>query len=1440
MPTANKTETPNREGVAQQSRDLVGVRELPGAEARIPEASPFSSDEAALFSAAIARIEEGVVIADLSGTIQYVNPAFTKITGYSFEEAVGQKTRLLKSNRQDPALYVELWRTILSGQAWQGELINLRKDGIHYSEQLSITPVRGAGGAIGHFIAVMRDLTERIETEDAFFTAEKNLEEVQSISPMGSWELDMPSNKFRGSAGFFRIFDWPAAAARLPISQLLDAIPAAGHELFKKTLEKSLQSHEPFDLEHRIVRRDGAIRVVRSRGQVAGGIGSKSGRLIGTTVDITEGKLAHEKLRQSEEKFRSLVSNIPDVTWSAAIDGQVLYISSNVERAVGFTAEEFCQKGPELWFERIHPDDSARIKQDFERLFAEDRPFDEEYQYRRKDGQWIWVHDRAYRTSERDGLRFADGIFSDITERKRADEALMTSEKRFRLLFERNLAGVFRSTLDGQILECNHAAAQIVGYESPQEILTVPVGNLYCEASDRIMILEKLQAEKSLTNHELRFRRKDGETVWVMISLSLVENDSGAGEMIEGMFIDITARKRVEEDLRLTQFSVEHASDAVFWTDSQGRIIYVNEAASCSLGRTREELLSLTMQEIDPIFPQASWAKFWEELKAEGSITFESVYQNKLGWAVPVEVTANFQECDGREYNFAFVRDITERKRAEEDLRRMQFSLEHASDGVHWMDSQGRFVYVNEAFCRSIGVSREELLELSVPDIDPLYSQDRWMQTWADLKARGSMNFETQHKTRQGTIFPVEVAADYMEFDGKEFAFCFARDITERKRSENEMRKAREAAEAANRAKSEFLANMSHEFRTPMNGVIGMTELLLDTELTANQRQYSEIIRTSGQALMTVINDILDFSKIEARKLELETADFCLRDILEYVAELLAVQAQKKGLELTCRLAPGTPTELRGDPGRLRQILVNLVGNAVKFTHQGEVSIRAGLESEDERGATLSFVIRDTGIGFPQDRAAALFEPFVQADGSKTRRYGGTGLGLTISKRLTEMLGGKIGAESKEGSGSTFWFTAVLEKRPRLQSALNEAPLDLRNARALVVDDNAANREIVSELLASWGCRTENCADGESALAILRQAVQTGEPFQFALLDLSLPGANGEVLAKRIAADPQLKGAALLLMTDFGSENDSARLLSLGVAGRVQKPIWEQTLREALIAASAQGIAITGASKNIVLAPSAAAEKRKARILLAEDNPVNQEVAMAMLERLGYSADRVCNGVEALEALARGDYDLVLMDCLMPEMDGYEATRSIRQGTSSARNPSVPIIAVTADAMAGDRERCLGAGMSDYLAKPIELQKLSGVIDKWLAAPPSTAQPAPGGTDVLFNQDEMLARLMGDKKLAGKVIAAFLIDTPRQLLILKSKLKAGDAPAAQMLAHSLKGAAATLSAEPMRKLCFEMQEAAAAKELDRASALLPLLEEQFKFLEAALKKLEWS
>jgi PAS domain S-box-containing protein len=702
-----------------------------------------------------------------------------------------------------------------------------------------------------------------------------------------------------------------------------------------------------------------------------------------------------------------------------------------------------------------------------------------------------------------------------------------------------------------------------------------------------------------------------------------------------------------------------------------------------------------------------------------------------------------------RKVNEVLRREIADRKQAEQVLRESEETFrrlfEDSADPIVLHDGT-RIIDCNPATLSLFGYSRDKILSSNLWEFSPstqpdgLSSMAKGVEMIGLAGQQGHHHFQWVHRKADGTDYSVVVMLTRITLRGSHVFHAVLHDITEQKQAEDALQRskselevinqklsgaieaAREMAiqaESANKAKSEFLANMSHEIRTPLNGIVGMTGLLLDTDLSPDQRKYAEVARSSTDVLLGLVNDILDFTKIEARKLDFEVMDFDLRATVEDVLEMFAYRAVEKGLELICVMGPEVPTGLRGDPGRLRQILINLMENAIKFTDRGEVLVRVGLLSESEAKATVHFAVKDTGIGIPRDRLAILFDPFTQVDGSTTRRHGGTGLGLAISKRLAELMGGSIGVESSEGAGSTFWFTAVFEEQADTEVVEQAPPCNFHGMRVLVALADDSNRLLVNTHLNACKCRFKGVATARGAFDALHDAVLRGDPFRIALLDRRLPDMDVRELGRKIRTSPDFAGTSLVLVSSLGESEERIQNQMVDFSSVLSRPIRPSRLRECLELALGWKPSANGLRQVRSGPPHGAPDSdgKRARILVAEDNAVNQIVVQAILEKLGYHADVVGSGREAVTALQLLPYDIVLMDCQMPEMDGFEATVIIRDPSSNVLDHKVPIIAMTALAMQGDRERCLAAGMNDYVAKPIELGTLTQMLTRWLSGP---------------------------------------------------------------------------------------------------------------------------
>jgi PAS domain S-box-containing protein len=761
------------------------------------------------------------------------------------------------------------------------------------------------------------------------------------------------------------------------------------------------------------------------------------------------------------------------------------------------------------------------------------------------------------------------------------------------------------------------------------------------------------------------------------------------------------------------------------------------------------------------------------------------------------------------------------------DLERNRF-FTLSQDLLCIAGADGHFKRLNPSWERALGFAAAELM--ARPFIDFVHPDDL-QATLAEARRLGAgqtttVSFENRYRCRDGRYRWLSWSATAAPEQG--LIYAAARDVTARKQAEAELEQAREAAEAANRAKSEFLANMSHEIRTPMNAVLGLTELLLDTPLTPGQREQLRLVKLSADGLLDIIDEVLDFSKIEAGQLALADEDFALRPAVDKVMKILAMRAHQRGLELVHAVRPEVPDGLRGDELRLRQVLVNLVGNAIKFTEKGEVVVRVEVESGGGGEVVLHCQVRDTGIGIPADQQQRIFAAFAQADGSTTRRYGGTGLGLSISARLVEMMGGRIWVESEPGRGSTFHFTARfgLGQEPPAPGA----PA-LRALRVLVVDDNASNRLTLEELLRNWGMRPALAPGGEAGLEALRLAAAAGDPFALVLLDALMPGLDGSQVLARLREEPQLAATPVVMLSSADDPDWTRRCAELGVTTYLRKPVSQSDLFDALM--QVLGVAAPGPAP----APAAGAAGPSRRILLVEDQPVNQLVAQGHLQSAGHQVAVAGDGAEALERLERESFDLVLMDVQMPRMDGLAATAAIRR-REQERGGHLPIVGLSAHARPEDRRRCLEAGMDGYASKPIQRAELLAAIAQALGAaspPPPARQEEPEAAVLDRGTWEGLREMSRRGYFSlSDFAAAFRGEALQSLASLRRAIEGEDPRALEQAAHALKGSSRELGARRLAEACRQLEDLGRSGSVRGAAELLALAEEEFGRLQRAL------
>ena len=1175
----------------------------------------------------------------------------------------------------------------------------------------------------------------------------------------------------------------------------------------------------------------------------------------GIIRDITERKKTEHALRENEKRFRQLFNQSLDPLFIHDVSGRIVDCNEEACRSLGYTREEllsFCIR--DLATNLVSDEDKrSRTEPTLWQRALSGEPGRvtgvHQGEHRRKDGTTFPVE--VYVGSvDYGGERMIFASARDITERKRTEEEirqlnetlelrveerteeletavaeLKEIEERYSLVVEGSNDGIWDWDIRTGELYWSDRFLDILGLSGSGVVSTFELFSELLHPGDRQRVLDAVTAHlehNAEFNEEFQMRHSSEGYVYCVSRGKAIRDEDGRPIRMAGVVTDISERKRNEEALSfLAEASAELASSLDYHTTlaSVARLTVPRFADWCAVDMLEEDgsLNRLAVVHEDP--EKVRWAReLQERYPPEPSASYGVAEVLRTG---EPELVPEIPES------------LLNEAAVDDEYREILRELGLKSYMVLPLVARGRMLGAITF------VTTESGWRYGPEDLELAQELARRVEMAVD-NARLYDSARTELAEREQAEEEVRRLNESLE-----------RRVEERT---EQLEEAREAAEAANWAKSDFLANMSHEIRTPMNGIIGMTELLFDTELSDEQRDYAETVRTSGENLLRIINDILDFSKIEAGKMRIEATDFNLHMVVEEVVGVFAERAYDKGLELASLVEYGLPTALRGDPGRLRQVLTNLMGNALKFTEEGEIVLHVNLESTTEDAVVLRFEVTDSGIGINPEQRERLFQSFSQADASTTRRYGGTGLGLAISKQLVELMGGEIGVESEPGVGSTFWFTVPLEKQLEgIPTAPRPFIAGLHDLRVLIVEDNATNRQILNTQIAPWSMHSESTEDGPKALQMLRAAAERGAAYDLAILDMQMPGMDGMQLARAIKADPAISATRLILLPSVGRRVASEEVRKAGIEAYLTKPVKQSELYDTIatvMGASAE--AESPREKQLVTRHSLRENRARLlpRVLLAEDNPVNQKVATLMLEKLGYRVDVAVNGVEALEALSQSSYAVVLMDVQMPEMGGYEATAEIRR-REEPEDRHTPIIAMTANAMRGDREKALESGMDDYLSKPVKREELDEVLKRWMqrgtskevgmpdetGAPPPDDFTYPAAAGAVAQEEDSQnpldesvlegLRALGDASLLAELVELFVDETPSRLAALRNAVEDEDAGTVEQTAHTLKGSCSNMGAWRMANLCAELQELGSSGELTPASGLLDQLQAEF-------------
>ena len=1187
--------------------------------------------------------------------------------------------------------------------------------------------------------------------------------------------------------------------------------------------------------------------------------------------ELEEHRLQEEALRVTERKFREIFEHATDGIFQSTPDGRFISANSMLAKIYGFASpddliQHFNDIGSQLYT------DPGRRSEFEKRMRESDLLVGFESQIQRRDGELCWISENARAVRNRHGdVLYYEGTVEDITERRDSAVAIRNSELRFRSIWEKSADGMRLTDKEGVIQAVNPAYCRIVRMKE-EELMGHPYTVSYQDqenAEQRLENYRRNYADRDIPERvEQQVTFRSGRTAELELSNSFVEFE-GQDPMVLSVFHDLTDRKVAEKRLRESELLyhslVENLPQNIFRKDAEGRFTFVNDGFCRELGKTREEIVGKTDSDL---FPKALAEKYQKDDQAlmaskEPYETVEAHYVPGQG-KIYVQVVKNpLFDTQG---NIAGLQgifwDVTERKRIEEQLAferdLLRALLDNVPDRIYFKDTESRFLQCSLAMAKRLGLDDPaDVVGKKDSDFHPEdrakeYSEDeqRILMTGAPIINKVERQVDREGNTLWASVTKVPTRNRAGFITG---IIGISRDITDIKKAEEELELARDAALESNRLKSQFLAAMSHEIRTPMNGIIGMLELLLDTELSREQSEFAQTINTSTQSLLHIINDILDFSKIEAGKMVLEEVPFDLYEVIEDSVELMAHRAQAKRIDPVCAIAANAPRWLEGDAVRIRQVLVNLLSNGVKFTEEGQVKVRVAAPEISEEKAKIRFTVVDTGIGIPEEVQSRIFEAFTQADGTTTRKYGGTGLGLAISRQLIELMGGTMTLKSTLGVGSEFSFELELKRRPTPADA-PQAP-KLNDVRMLLAVENDDRCETILDITRSWGMQSDAAKNGEEVIQRLREASAAKEPIDVVLVDLQLADMDGLTLAETIHHSPDMPEVRLVLLTPLGQRMDVEILRLAGFSAALLKPLRRDRLRECLSQVLFSGgdkpFDVGSDSTMIRMASDQTTISRKLQILLVEDNTVNQQVALLQLKKIGYTPDLVEDGQQAVDAFKGKRYDLVLMDCQMPVMDGYTATRLIREYETEADKPAVPIFAMTADASSDHEDARVAAGMNGSITKPVHLPDLRSTIDSALedsvddfkvrqAAVAEADEPAPDSSSVPTLDSDVLDNLreLGegeDDDPVRELIELFLDDAPQRVHKLREGIQRQDIETARVAAHSLKGSARNLGALALSVTSEAAEELVKDSEWVAAEAKLADIQQELEALVAELE-----